>query len=243
MKINRVYFETVGSTNTWAKEHVGELDQESLTIIVADSQTAGRGRFKRQWISPKGCNLYVTYVFFVDHLQFSLGNLPQILALAAYQVLHPLVYGIAIKWPNDLVVGVKKLGGILCELVGVGEKYAVVIGLGVNINMSKEELEAVDRPATSLKELIGKDMDRKEITEAIHISFQDLLTVFLKQGFTPFLEPFRRALLHRKGDKVVFSDFQSLVEGYFEEVDSEGALILKLKDGSSLRCTSGELPN
>ena len=240
MQINRIHFDSIGSTNNWAKEHAHELDCEALTIITADEQTAGRGRFTREWVSPKGCNLYVTYVVFVKDLKFSVGNFPQVLALAAAESLLSIA-PVCIKWPNDLVLGKKKLGGILCELSEVSSGYALIVGLGININMPKTYFELIDRPATSLMEEVGLTLDREEISESIHKRFANYLSIFLKKGFDSLLEPFREVLVHKRGDLIRFSNFQTVIEGSFQQIDQQGALVLQFPDGNEKTFTSGEL--
>lgn len=240
MQNKRIHFDSIGSTNTWAKEHAHEFDTDALTIITADEQTAGRGRFTRDWVSPKGCNLYVTYVVFVKDLNFSVGNLPQVLALAAVESLLPIA-PVGIKWPNDLVLEKKKLGGILCEISQVPTGYALIVGLGVNINMPKTYFAQIDRPATSLMEEVGPILDREKISESVHKHFASRLSVFLKKGFDPLLEPFRRVLVHQKGDMIRFSNFQTVIEGSFQKIDKQGALVLQFPDGNEKTFTSGEL--
>lgn len=240
MQIKRIHFKSIGSTNTWAKEHADELDPNALTIITADEQAAGRGRFKRDWVSPKGCNLYVSYVVFVKDLQFSIGNLPQVLAMAACESLLS-VAPVGIKWPNDLVIGKKKLGGILCEITQCDFGHALIVGLGVNINMPKTFFAQIDRPATSLMEEVGQTLDREKISEAIHAHFASRLTLFLENGFSPLLEDFRKLLVHKKDEAIRFSNFQTVIEGSFQQIDNQGALVLKFPDGSEKTYTSGEL--
>lgn len=240
MQTKRIHFDSISSTNTWAKEHASKFDTSALTIITADEQTAGRGRFTRDWVSPKGCNLYVTYVLFVKDLNFSVGNLPQVLALAAAESLLSIA-PLHIKWPNDLVIGKKKLGGILCEISQVPSGYALIVGLGVNINMPKTYFVQIDRPATSLMEEVGSILDREKISESIHMHFASRLFIFLKNGFDPLLEPFRKILVHKKGDAIRFSNFQTVIEGSFQKIDKRGALVLQFPDGNEKTFTSGEL--
>lgn len=240
MQIKRIHFESIGSTNTWAKEHAHQLDSNVLTIVTADEQTAGRGRFKRKWVSPKGCNLYVTYVVFVQDLNFSIGNLPQVLALAACEALKD-VAPVQIKWPNDLVIKKKKLGGILCEITQTDQGYALVLGLGVNINMPKEFFDQIDRPATSLLKEVGHLLDRDKVSEGIHNRFVLHLKLFLEKGFDLLLDAFRANLIHKKDDIIRFSNFQTIIEGTFQQIDNQGALVLKFPDEIEKIFTSGEL--
>lgn len=239
MQINRVYLESVDSTNNWAKRNAKELDREALTVILAEGQTAGRGRFDRSWVSPTGVNLYVTYVFFIRKIDQKVGNIPQILALAVHDALS--VYKVKIKWPNDIMLAGKKLGGILCEVIEAGNQWAVIVGLGVNINMEKSMLDTIDRPATSLLEALQHPQDKETIGKEIDDRFHRYLEIFQEEGFAPFYSRFIEALIHKQGDPLLFSNFDSVVKGSFEAVHEDGSLVLIFPDGSKNHLTSGEL--
>ena len=239
--IKKMHFATLPSTNTWAKEHLLELDRDALTVITADEQTAGRGRFKRSWISPKGCNLYATYVFFIDAIDESVRHISQVLALSAYKILQPWVPHVKLKWPNDLVIDQKKLGGILCELSEAPPHWAVITGIGININMPKSILETIDRPATSLMEECGLALERSKIEEALNAQFQSDLQELKQRGFLPFLNTFKEALIHRPNETLRFHDFQKEIRGTFQGINADGSLNLQLPDGTIKRCMSGEI--
>lgn len=241
MQIKRLHFDSIDSTNTWAKAHASELDQKALTIITADEQTAGRGRFTRTWVSPKACNLYATYVLFVSKIDEATLHIPQLLALIASETAALFVKGVALKWPNDLVIGKKKLGGILCEVLEVEGSLALITGIGLNINMSKEDLAKIDRPATSLKEALGEAIDKEKLIDILNADFIKALQKFQKEQFKPFLERFRNALIHKLGDSLKFHDFQKIIHGSFERVNDDGSLTMRLEDGSFKRFVSGEL--
>lgn len=241
MEIKKQHFETIGSTNTWAKQNAAQFDRKALTVITAGEQTAGRGRFTRSWVSPKGCSVYATYVFFLNRLDEGLGNIPQILSFAAYEVLSTYLDAVKIKWPNDLVVQGKKLGGILCELTEVAPAWAVVTGIGINVNVSEEILNAIDQPATSLMAELGKKLSVEEIEAKITDKFNSHLTLFFQEGFKPFHGPFCRALAHQTGDTIKFHDFQTVITGKFEGINPDGSLNMKLTDGTIKRYVSGEL--
>lgn len=241
MHIKHIHFPTIDSTSTFAKEHAHEFDPLALTIITADEQTKGRGRFQRSWVSPKGCNLYVTYVYFQDSLRADIGNVPQVLAMAAYDALQQEGHALNLKWPNDLVVENKKLGGILCEVVQVETKWAVSVAIGLNINMELSELQKVDRPATSLSQEAGKTLDRESIEKEVHERFHRYLELFLKEGFKPFLEDYRKALIHKEGQPLRFSNFKEVLEGNFMGIQEDGSLDICLASGKVLNCISGEL--
>lgn len=241
MKIHKIHFPLIDSTSSFAKEHAHEFDPMAITLITADEQSKGRGRFHRSWVSPKGCNLYVTYVYFQDKIPGNIGNVPQILALSAHDALINEGFRLNLKWPNDLVIEDKKLGGILCEVIQTEAGWAVSVALGLNINMEKSDLMKIDRPATSLSVASGHLCDREKISEAIHHKFHLYLERFLKEGFGPFLEGYKRALIHKKGELLRFSNFKEVLEGNFQEIQEDGSLLIELPDKSVMRCISGEL--
>lgn len=241
MHIKIIHFPLIDSTSNYAKEHAEEFDPLALTLITADEQSKGRGRFQRSWISPKGCNLYATYVYFQDSISENIGNVPQILALSAFDALTEQGFRLKLKWPNDLVVENRKLGGILCELIQAKGKWAVSVALGLNINMEASEMQKIDRPATSLSIESGRECDREKISMAIHERFNKYLERFLKEGFNPFLVEYRKAIIHKSGDKLNFSNFKEVIQGNFQGIQEDGSLLIELPDKTVMRCISGEL--
>lgn len=144
-----IKFQQIDSTNTYAKNHLNEFDLASLTVIIANEQTAGRGQFARQWSSPPG-GLYVSYVFFLDAYPANTAQLGQNACLAVMQTLELLGLHPTKKEPNDVLVDGKKIGGILCETVQHQNKIAVIIGIGINVANPDYILDQIDQPATSL---------------------------------------------------------------------------------------------
>lgn len=237
MRIVRKHFESLDSTNTWAKQNGEVLEPKALTVITAAEQTGGRGRFSRKWHSPAGLNIYVTYAFFLDSLREDLGNIPQLLALSAAQMLDG--FEVNLKWPNDVQIGYKKLGGILCETTWIGKKLLVVVGIGLNVNMPLGLLQEIDRPATSLLVEGGQRGDVEVWLEKLTAQFSANLQVFLKEGFGAFLEQYRKRLVHQVGDKVRFHDNQKIWEGKYAGLTGDGALRL-LVDGKEKVFIAGE---
>lgn len=241
MRIEKKHFDSIDSTNSYAKRAADTFNPKALTLITASEQTAGRGRFRREWISPKDMNLYASFIFFLKTLRDDLGNIPQVLALSAVETLKPYVDNIKIKWPNDLVVKEEKLGGILCELTQSQHGWAMIAGIGMNINMPDSLLKKIDRPATSLLKENRQEYSIDTLSKALAEKFLSDLTLFLLQGFEPFLESFTNALVHKKNGKLKFNNFKEQIEGKFEGINEDGSLSLLLEDGSVLRCTTGEL--
>jgi BirA family biotin operon repressor/biotin-[acetyl-CoA-carboxylase] ligase len=241
MEIIRHHFVSIDSTNTWAKRHVHEMERHKMTLITADEQTAGRGRFNRTWVSPPNQNIYATFCFYWDTSRSDLGNIPQVLALSAVKVLENLGFHPELKWPNDILLSKKKVIGVLCETTPVGEERVVVLGIGVNVNMPLDILERIDRPATSLMVDSGKKFEVETILNLLQRRFQEDLDLFLAKGFSPFLKTFKEKMVLFLGQSIQFHDNQNIIEGRFHRVNDDGSLTMQLKGGELKTFIAGEI--
>ncbi|MEK6558044.1 MAG: biotin--[acetyl-CoA-carboxylase] ligase, partial [Candidatus Margulisiibacteriota bacterium] len=145
-----IYLNSVDSTNTYAKQHLHELSDHA--VIVADTQTAGRGRQNRSWLSNKPGNVYLSIILKPKHASpDELTALTQKLAQAVIDGLRDKGVSAEMKPPNDVMVRGKKIAGILAESTTQGSILkGVIFGLGVNLNLSNEETQSIGQPATSL---------------------------------------------------------------------------------------------
>lgn len=194
MEIIHHHFDHLKSTNDWSKEHLETFDKESLTIVTADTQTGGRGRYGRKWVSPVGENIYASFCFFIDEDQQDPLSLTHLLAISIAKVLENRGIAAQIKWPNDVLVKRKKIAGILCETEYLAPHFGVVIGVGLNVNMDEKTLETVGQPATSLFVETGKNYAVSEILQELSAIFSKDLTLFMDEGFQPFLATFRKLI-------------------------------------------------
>jgi BirA family transcriptional regulator, biotin operon repressor / biotin---[acetyl-CoA-carboxylase] ligase len=190
------HFACLTSTNDWAKAHLNSCPRDKLSIITADSQTAGRGRYGRRWVSCYGSNIYATFVFFEEsHDQIKCEKsglrLTHLLALSASSLLQILGVATQIKWPNDLVVEQKKIGGILCETTA----DATLLGIGINVNMTPVQLSTIDQPATSLLCQTGVSHSVPSLVKALAEQFASDLVLYCEKGFSPFAPLFHERLL------------------------------------------------
>ena len=159
--ITLLELDTVDSTNTYAKDHFDALADG--TLVCADMQTAGRGRLGRPWISPRGTNIYATFVMKQIPDPFYATAAVSLAALKLLRESHP-EGDFFIKWPNDLYSGYRKIAGLLSETVaGPGGIRGVIAGIGININPEPAELELIDRPAASLRSLSGRTFEVKKL--------------------------------------------------------------------------------
>ena len=241
MQVKYLHFPSLSSTNTWAKEHVDNLEKNALTVISAAEQTDGYGRFRHKWHSPANQNLYISFVFFLEKRRDDLCNVSQILALSTIEILNELGFQAKIKWPNDLLLNGKKMGGLLCETTRSEDYLAIITGLGLNVNMTDEDLKKIDRPATSLYVESQELMDQETLLKMLSHTFLKNLTTFLAKGFPPFYENFVNALVHKAGDPVQFHDYHKICQGTFEKINADGSLSLIMSNGTPLTYYSGEL--
>ncbi|MBN9376974.1 MAG: biotin--[acetyl-CoA-carboxylase] ligase [Chlamydiales bacterium 38-26] len=237
MKLDSFHFDTIGSTNTWAKENYSKFDRHRITLITADQQTAGRGRHKRTWMSPEKQNIYATFTFFMDPSRLDICNVPQILALSVQETLIDKGFDSQIKWPNDILLKKKKLGGILCETIADPLTVVVVLGLGLNINMPMDLLETIDQPATSLLAEVGWTYNLQSILKPLVGNFSKNLEQFLKEGFSSFVDRFRQMIIHQENDLLKIGN----QTGRFMGIADDGALIIKMDNGENQKIYSGEI--
>jgi BirA family transcriptional regulator, biotin operon repressor / biotin---[acetyl-CoA-carboxylase] ligase len=235
-----IHFDSIDSTNTWTKKNAGTLDPDQLTCVTALEQTAGRGRFFRKWLSPKGENIYATLFFCLPRDCPYLINLGQVLSLSCIAVLKKKGFSPQVKWPNDILLDGKKVAGILCETVSIEDRIGIVLGIGINVNMSQELLETIDQPATSLAQLSGQTWTLEQILEPVLKRFLKDLSILQTKGFASF-RPAYEKLLAFQGETIACNDGLKMIKGVCHSINSDGRLNLLLPDGQIITLSAGEL--
>lgn len=231
------------STNSVAFKMAEEGAPEG-TVVIADTQTAGKGRLGRVWLSPPGVNLYCSVVL-----------RPAIAPVAACQLTFLSVVAVAraverctrlkpqIKWPNDILINGKKVAGLLNEMNAETEKVNfVVLGIGVNLNLRMSTLSEglLRHPATSLLEEGGEEVDRLQFTRVLLEELDQLYDNFLVEGDGPVrAEWLARSAI--KGRSVRVSQQNREFRGVVQGVDSFGALLVLLSDGTLETVLSGDV--
>ena len=243
--VNYIHFHSIGSTNTWAKENAAILDPHQITCITAQEQTAGRGRFQRKWISPKGLNLCATFYFCVPLKSSFISNLGQILCLSCSSMLKSFGFSPSIKWPNDILLNGKKVAGILCETtqvetLGEEELLGVALGIGININTDDETLNAIDQPATSLKQISHQEWSIEKLLHKLSSYFVEDLDTLRSRGFGPFASTYDE-LLAFKGKHVSIQDGTRLLTGVCHSVSKHGNLVLLSDTGEKIEAFAGSM--
>ncbi|MBS1473598.1 biotin--[acetyl-CoA-carboxylase] ligase [Massiliimalia massiliensis] len=188
-------FQELSSTNTYAKEQLSFLPDRC--VITADCQTAGKGRMGKNWSSPPGLALYLTFV--LKNPPFDISMLPLISALAVCRALEHVTEGLdlQIKWPNDVLLRRKKLCGILCESVLKKNDCSVISGIGINVNQCSSDFASDALAyATSLLIETGKRFPIQEIRDALIQSFDEALEFYAAEGFSAFQREYERRLVN-----------------------------------------------
>lgn len=232
--------DSVDSTNAEVMRRL-EARQAPPFIVLAEQQTAGRGRRGRSWVSPFGENLYYSLALRVDGGMRQLEGLSLVVGLALLRALHAMgVAGAGLKWPNDLLVGGRKIAGILLELSGdPADVCHVVIGIGVNVNMSATSQVTIDQPWTSMREELGGLVDRNEMVCELGRQLVRYLAVHRELGFSALLEEWQESHVWQ-GRNVRLTAGAQAVEGVVLGVDQSGALRLSVA-GVEQHFSGGEL--
>ncbi|HSX25607.1 MAG TPA: biotin--[acetyl-CoA-carboxylase] ligase [Chlamydiales bacterium] len=235
-----IHLDQIDSTNTYAKKQCQTFAKDQITCITAEEQTAGRGRYQRNWVSPRGVNIYATFYFTLPADTLHLVSLAQVMAYSLAMVLikeglHP-----KIKWPNDIRLNGKKVSGVLCETAFHGKEVEIFLGIGINVNMDEEKLRQIDQPATSLKVETGHTWDRAALLKKLQKQFLADLEAFKKGGFTPFHSQFENLLAY-KGETVRCFDGKKEWIGVCHSLTNDGQLNLFLPDGSIQTILSGDI--
>ncbi|MBA3816342.1 MAG: biotin--[acetyl-CoA-carboxylase] ligase [Parachlamydiaceae bacterium] len=241
MQLFRRHFKVIDSTNTWAKQNAHLFPKEAVTLVTADEQTAGRGRFNRKWESLSGQNVLATFCFFIEKHRKDIGNIPQVMALSAAHMLEELGLHPTLKWPNDVLLSGKKIAGILAETTSLSDQLCFILGIGLNVNMPLESAKQIDRPATSLLIESHHSYDVEDILENLQKHFTSNLENFLEEGFYPFLEEYRRRISSDSNQIVRFDDSRSIWEGTFDSINLDGSYNLKLKNREIKNFLAGEI--
>jgi len=203
------------------------LKQRSGTAIMAELQTAGRGRRGRQWYSPKGGNLYLSLGWCFNKPLSELGCLPLVVALSTATALTRIgLQRHLVKWPNDLMIDGKKLCGCLVEMQGDarGPCHAV-LGVGINITMPASEADsAIDQPWTDLHAWLP-DCSRNILAALMLEELITQLSLFAEKGFTPFKNHWHR-MDGLKGQQVDIKAGKGTLSGTVSGINDNGALLL-----------------
>ncbi|PLX74716.1 MAG: biotin--[acetyl-CoA-carboxylase] ligase [Desulfuromonas sp.] len=234
--------EAVDSTNRWAYA-LGEQGGEDGTVVIADRQDAGKGRMGRSWESPSGVNLYLSVLLRPSILPWDAPQLTFLSAVAVCRAIAETCGMMArVKWPNDILLNGRKVAGLLNEMSSETDRIRfVVLGIGVNLNMSAEQFPADLRyPATSVLLETGKAVPRAEFVRMLLRHLDQLYLTYLEHGSGSVMAAW--AELSDLVGRHVEVDCQSkIVAGRVVGFGEDGALLLECADGRREPILAGDV--
>ena len=239
----RIFFAPrIESTSDWARQ-LAEAGAEEGTVTVAQTQTGGRGRLGRQWISPQG-GLWFSIILRPRQEPHDVAKLVFVTGLAVAEALHKK-YGLRTetKWPNDVLINGKKVCGILSEMNTKGQTVNyVIVGVGVNANLHVEDdlPESLKTTSTSIMKELSRKIRLGTLLKVLLEEMERIYDYYLKNGFALLLEKWKKHAVFL-GRKVTITNHNERLNGLALDVDVEGALILKLEDETTRRILTGDV--
>lgn len=232
--------EELPSTNDRAKELADEGASHG-EVVIAEAQTAGRGRRGRAWSSPAGKNLYLSVVLRPALPPQRAPELTLVASVAACDACRQAGVEAGIKWPNDVLAGGRKLAGILTELSAEPDQvHWVVLGIGVNLNARAEDFpEELRRIATSLSIERGQPVPRALFAAALLSSLEQWLDLHAAEGFAPIRAAWRERSV-TLGHEVEVDGDGGPISGIAEDIDASGALLVRGASGIT-RVVAGDV--
>lgn len=237
------YYDEVTSTQTIAHELVrnGAVDG---TVVVAETQTAGKGRMARPWESTKGKGIWMTVIIRPNILPHQAPQFTLIAAVAVVNAISSLYESIQpeIKWPNDILLNGKKCTGILTEMIAeMDGVQALLIGIGINVNQQLEDFpDELKDIATSLSIEANDQLDRAELIAKILHYLEKYSDIYLDHGFEPIKtlwEEFSGTI----GKKIKATTLREVVEGTAIGITEDGVLEIRIDDGEIKRIYSADI--
>ena len=212
---------------------------EPVDVLLGEAQTAGRGRRERHWVSPPGCGLYLSWFERFDKPPAQIGALSLVVGLAAAAAVAATVsIRPGVKWPNDLIIDGRKLGGCLVDVSAGSSRCSAVIGVGINVDFGDQA--GPDQPWTDLVRVSGQAVDRNRLAGCLIRQLHSHLDEFRHAGLAPFVPRWNAADVLAGHLVRATGIAASPIEGQAEGIDEHGRLLLR--DGPNvLRLSGGEI--
>ncbi|MFK5927797.1 MAG: biotin--[acetyl-CoA-carboxylase] ligase [Desulfuromusa sp.] len=237
-----ISFPETDSTNLQARRLAEDGGLEG-TVVVADRQSAGRGRLGRHWESPSGVNLYCSILL---RPEIPVQQAPQLTFLSAVAVAETLnnvcQLSAQVKWPNDILVNGAKISGLLNEMSAETEQiHFVILGIGINLNMTSDQFpQQLNYPATSVLLETGQPVDRLFFLRTFLQCLDSYYLEFLQEGFIPIRRRWEK-LCNMMNIRVEVNQQTRKLQGTVVGLDPEGALRLQLDNGHVERILAGDV--
>lgn len=235
------YQESLGSTNARAYELANEGAFHG-EVVLCEEQTAGKGRRGRTWVSVPGKNLYFSAILRPELPPQRAPELTLVAAVALCETLREAGAKATIKWPNDVQIDGKKVAGILTELsADTDQVHFVVLGVGVNLNSGPKDFPPeLKEIATSVAASRGQSVPRALFTAALWTRLEQWLDIHAEEGFGPVRAAWK-SMASTLGQDVLVRSEQRELRGIAEDLDEDGALLLRTPDGKIERVLAGDV--
>ncbi|UTB33215.1 MAG: biotin--[acetyl-CoA-carboxylase] ligase [Methanobacterium sp. ERen5] len=234
------YFNEVDSTNEVAK-YLAEEGAEEGTVVVAETQNKGKGRRGKTWISPPG-GIWMSVILRPEIPPHRASQLTLVTGVVvAKTIKEELNIDVGIKWPNDILIGDKKVCGILTEVNATLDKVKyLVVGIGIDMNVDVPMLPSdLQKGATSLKNELDTEINGALLVQRFLLKFENIYSDFKEGKFPEILNEWR-AMSSTIGTSVEVRTKGKRVQGYAVGINKEGILIIEMEDGSLRKMISGE---
>lgn len=235
------YLPVTDSTNRVATE-LARKDAPEGSVVIADAQTAGRGRLERKWHSPAGCNLYFSLVL---RPEVTAGQAPQLALIAGVSVCRAITrmfpgLNPRAKWPNDVYLKNRKLAGILCSMVSEMERVRyLIVGIGINVNVTEFPPELAEL-ATSVRAATGREACRPALLATVLNELEQAYGQWQSSGLKSFLKEWRQ-ISYLAGRQVEVEIMNKCVAGTVLGLSASGALRLRDRQGAEHEIVGGDV--
>jgi BirA family biotin operon repressor/biotin-[acetyl-CoA-carboxylase] ligase len=224
--MNLLQLDECESTHKYMRENFADLPE--WTVVVAESQTNGKGRHGRAWLAPKGKNLCFNILLPTKNLKPEYyATATQIAAITFAEILREKGIAASVKWPNDILVNKHKICGIISELL---PEHSISLGIGLNVNTQKPDFANLDRLATSMYIETGKIFDKTAILLEFLHKFKANFEILQEKGLEPFIDEWKKMGCFT-GHKAKIVDGDLVLEGIIEAVNNNGSLLFRTEKG------------
>lgn len=225
---NIKYFYSIESTSKYAVKNQASFSDSA--IFISEYQTGGFGRFNRKWLSPFGKNIYCTLLETVNLDISKLNGLSLVVSISIAKVLNRLGLDAKLKWPNDLFINNKKIGGVIVNISAeINDKAKLFIGFGLNVNMQNNQ--GIKQDWTSIKLESNKHANRTNLLIEIIKTIKEDLSNFIKEGFTSFKEDYEKLnYLKDKEFSLVLAD-KKFNKCRYSDLSQTGEIIVENEEG------------
>jgi BirA family biotin operon repressor/biotin-[acetyl-CoA-carboxylase] ligase len=234
-----ISYAQTGSTNDVALELAADGAQEG-TLVVAESQTSGRGRRKRRWIAPMGTSILASLILRPPIMTHEAHSIALISAAAVAQAIRIITRLPAlIKWPNDVIINDRKVSGVLTEMrTGEGWANFIVVGVGVTVNIPRSSLpEEIMANATSLSAELGYNVPRVALLQEIMRQLEQRYIELKERKIGALMSEWKN-LSATIGRQIQVALPRRIIRGYAMDIDETGTLLIRLNTGQIQRITA-----